>query len=95
VPVQSWQLFYRLHHSPCFEAEYFIAPAQGIIPLNNEIDDETAAQLIGMPISAPIRCPTCTCSTPSPNASTIPTASLPPIAGKVGLYFRAGGYAKA
>ncbi|MDC5003659.1 zinc-binding dehydrogenase [Acinetobacter baumannii] len=33
-------------------AEYFIAPAQGIIPLNNEIDDETAAQLIGMPISA-------------------------------------------
>jgi len=33
-------------------AEYFIAPAQGLIPLNNEIDDETAAQLIGMPISA-------------------------------------------
>lgn len=33
-------------------AEYFIAPAHGIIPLNNEIDDETAAQLIGMPISA-------------------------------------------
>ncbi len=25
---------------------------KGIIPLNNEIDDETAAQLIGMPISA-------------------------------------------
>ncbi|MFW1969784.1 alcohol dehydrogenase catalytic domain-containing protein, partial [Acinetobacter guillouiae] len=33
-------------------AEYFIAPAQGLIPLNDEIDDETAAQLIGMPISA-------------------------------------------
>lgn len=33
-------------------AEYFIAPAQGVVPLNDEIDDETAAQLIGMPISA-------------------------------------------
>jgi NADPH2:quinone reductase len=33
-------------------AEYFIAPAQSIIPLNDAIDDETAAQLIGMPISA-------------------------------------------
>lgn len=33
-------------------AEYFIAPAQGVVPLNDAIDDETAAQLIGMPISA-------------------------------------------
>lgn len=33
-------------------AEYFIAPAQAIIPLNDVIDNETAAQLIGMPISA-------------------------------------------
>lgn len=33
-------------------AECFIAPAQSIIPLNDVIDDETAAQLIGMPISA-------------------------------------------
>lgn len=33
-------------------AEYFIAPAQGLVPLNDAIDDETAAQLIGMPISA-------------------------------------------
>ncbi|MFV5264541.1 zinc-binding dehydrogenase [Acinetobacter courvalinii] len=33
-------------------AEYFIAPAQAIIPLNDAIDNETAAQLIGMPISA-------------------------------------------
>ncbi|OBY74159.1 zinc-binding dehydrogenase [Acinetobacter gyllenbergii] len=33
-------------------AEYFIAPAQSIIPLNDAIDNETAAQLIGMPISA-------------------------------------------
>ncbi len=33
-------------------AEYFIAPAHGIIPLNDAIDNETAAQLIGMPISA-------------------------------------------
>jgi NADPH2:quinone reductase len=32
--------------------EYFIAPAQSIIPLNDAIDAETAAQLIGMPISA-------------------------------------------
>ncbi|WP_374573102.1 zinc-binding dehydrogenase [Acinetobacter sp.] len=33
-------------------AEYFIAPAQGVVPLNDAVDDETAAQLIGMPISA-------------------------------------------
>lgn len=33
-------------------AEYFIAPAQGVVPLVDAIDDETAAQLIGMPISA-------------------------------------------
>lgn len=33
-------------------AEYFIAPAQGIVPLTEAIDDQTAAQLIGMPISA-------------------------------------------
>ena len=33
-------------------AEYFIAPAHGIAPLTDAIDDETAAQLIGMPISA-------------------------------------------
>lgn len=33
-------------------AEYFIASAQAIIPLNDAIDNETAAQLIGMPISA-------------------------------------------
>lgn len=33
-------------------AEYFIAPAASIIPLNDAIDDQTAAQLIGMPISA-------------------------------------------
>lgn len=33
-------------------AEYFIAPAQGIVPLTDAIDDQTAAQLIGMPISA-------------------------------------------
>lgn len=33
-------------------AEYFIAPAQSVVPLNDAIDDETAAQLIGMPISA-------------------------------------------
>ncbi|WP_038346292.1 zinc-binding dehydrogenase [Acinetobacter sp. A47] len=33
-------------------AEYFIAPAAGVIALNDAIDDETAAQLIGMPISA-------------------------------------------
>ncbi len=33
-------------------AEYFIAPAHGIVPLTDAIDDETAAQLIGMPISA-------------------------------------------
>ena len=33
-------------------AEYFIAPAHSMIPLNDAIDDETAAQLIGMPISA-------------------------------------------
>ena len=33
-------------------AEYFIAPAHGVVPLTDEIDDETAAQLIGMPISA-------------------------------------------
>ncbi len=33
-------------------AEYFIAPANGLIPLPDEIDNETAAQLIGMPISA-------------------------------------------
>lgn len=33
-------------------AEYFIAPAHGVIPLVDTIDDETAAQLIGMPISA-------------------------------------------
>ena len=33
-------------------AEYFIAPAHGVVPLTEAIDDETAAQLIGMPISA-------------------------------------------
>ncbi|WPE81597.1 zinc-binding dehydrogenase [Acinetobacter baumannii] len=33
-------------------AEYFIAPAHAIIALNDAIDNETAAQLIGMPISA-------------------------------------------
>lgn len=33
-------------------AEYFIAPAQSLVPLNDAIDNETAAQLIGMPISA-------------------------------------------
>lgn len=33
-------------------AEYFIAPVQAIVPLIDAIDDETAAQLIGMPISA-------------------------------------------
>ena len=33
-------------------AEYFIAPAHGVVPLTDAIDDETAAQLIGMPISA-------------------------------------------
>ncbi|WP_291374422.1 zinc-binding dehydrogenase [Acinetobacter sp. UBA6720] len=33
-------------------AEYFIAPAHGIVPLTDTIEDETAAQLIGMPISA-------------------------------------------
>ncbi len=33
-------------------AEYFIAPAHGVVPLVDTIDDETAAQLISMPISA-------------------------------------------
>ena len=33
-------------------AEYFIAPAQAVVPLNDAIPDELAAQLIGMPISA-------------------------------------------
>lgn len=33
-------------------AEYFIAPEHGVVPLVDTIDDETAAQLIGMPISA-------------------------------------------
>lgn len=33
-------------------AEYFTAPAHGVVPLVDTIDDETAAQLIGMPISA-------------------------------------------
>lgn len=33
-------------------AENFIAPAHGVVPLVDTIDDETAAQLIGMPISA-------------------------------------------
>ena len=33
-------------------AEYFITPAHGVVPLTDAIDDETAAQLIGMPISA-------------------------------------------
>ncbi|WP_336720014.1 zinc-binding dehydrogenase [Acinetobacter soli] len=33
-------------------AEYFLAPAAGVVPLPDEIDDQTAAQLIGMPISA-------------------------------------------
>ena len=33
-------------------AEYFIAPAQGIIPIPDAIDDEMAAQLIAMPMSA-------------------------------------------
>uniref|UniRef100_UPI0013DA3F34 alcohol dehydrogenase catalytic domain-containing protein n=2 Tax=Acinetobacter TaxID=469 RepID=UPI0013DA3F34 len=31
-------------------AEYFLAPAAGVVPLPDEIDDQTAAQLIGMPI---------------------------------------------
>ena len=33
-------------------AEYFIAPAQAVVPMNDAIPDELAAQLIGMPISA-------------------------------------------
>ncbi|MEB3766704.1 zinc-binding dehydrogenase [Acinetobacter sp. MD2] len=33
-------------------AEYFIAPAASVIPLTDAIDDETAAQLIAMPLSA-------------------------------------------
>ncbi|MEN2751719.1 zinc-binding dehydrogenase [Psychrobacter sp. FBL11] len=33
-------------------AEYFIAPAQSIIPIPDAIDDEMAAQLIAMPMSA-------------------------------------------
>ncbi|OXL20245.1 zinc-binding dehydrogenase [Psychrobacter sp. DAB_AL32B] len=33
-------------------AEYFIAPAQRIIPIPDAIDDEMAAQLIAMPMSA-------------------------------------------
>ncbi|MEB3754345.1 zinc-binding dehydrogenase [Acinetobacter sp. MD2(2019)] len=33
-------------------AEYFIAPASGVIALPDAIDDETAAQLIAMPLSA-------------------------------------------
>lgn len=33
-------------------AEYFIAAAHGVVPLTDAIDNETAAQLIGMPISA-------------------------------------------
>ena len=33
-------------------AEYFIAPAQSLIPIPDTIDDEMAAQLIAMPMSA-------------------------------------------
>ncbi|MGM0783627.1 MAG: zinc-binding dehydrogenase [Pseudomonadota bacterium] len=33
-------------------AEYFIAPARMVIPMPDEIADETAAQLIAMPLSA-------------------------------------------
>ncbi|WP_367104827.1 zinc-binding dehydrogenase [uncultured Psychrobacter sp.] len=33
-------------------AEYFIAPAQSLIPIPDAIDDEIAAQLIAMPMSA-------------------------------------------
>ncbi|MEN8281423.1 zinc-binding dehydrogenase [Acinetobacter gerneri] len=33
-------------------AEYFIAPARGVIPLPDEIPDEIAAQLIAMPMSS-------------------------------------------
>ena len=33
-------------------AEYFIAPAAGVVPLPETISDEAAAQLIAMPFSA-------------------------------------------
>lgn len=33
-------------------AEYFLAPAQGLVPLPDSIPNETAAQLIAMPFSA-------------------------------------------
>ncbi|MBN8941042.1 MAG: zinc-binding dehydrogenase [Rhizobiales bacterium] len=33
-------------------AEYFLAPAKVVVPLPDAIDDETAAQLIAMPMSA-------------------------------------------
>ncbi len=33
-------------------AEYFIAPAAGLVPMPDEISDEAAAQLIAMPFSA-------------------------------------------
>lgn len=33
-------------------AEYFVAPAQSLIPIPDAIDDEMAAQLIAMPMSA-------------------------------------------
>ena len=33
-------------------AEYFLAPAKMVIPIPDAIDDETAAQLIAMPLSA-------------------------------------------
>ena len=33
-------------------AEYFVAPAKSLIPIPDTIDDEMAAQLIAMPMSA-------------------------------------------
>ena len=33
-------------------AEYFVAPARMVIPMPAELDDETAAQLVAMPLSA-------------------------------------------
>ncbi|GAA4400300.1 zinc-binding dehydrogenase [Tsukamurella soli] len=33
-------------------AEYFLSPARALIPVPDEIDDETAAQLVAMPFSA-------------------------------------------
>lgn len=52
--VQHVQIGQRVAVASVHEtwAEYFIAPAQGLVPVPDNIDDETAAQLIGMPISA-------------------------------------------